>query len=128
MPEHIHLLIYPQPTQPKVTTILTTIKQSVSQRARLELRNTNRTTPHSMIDTRPDGRQVTRFWQRGGGYDRNLWSPKHIWDTIDYIHNNPVRRDLCQRPTDWPWSSATAHANGTSTPLAIDRESIPPRP
>jgi putative transposase len=25
---------------------------------------------------------------------------------MDYIHNNPVQRGLCQRAIDWKWSSA----------------------
>jgi putative transposase len=28
---------------------------------------------------------------------------------IDYIHLNPVRRGLCERCTDWKWSSARYH-------------------
>jgi hypothetical protein len=46
------------------------------------------------------------FWQRGGGYDRNLTEPRTIWAEIASIHANPVRRGLCESATDWPWSSA----------------------
>jgi hypothetical protein len=31
----------------------------------------------------------TRFWQRGGGYARTLWSARAIWNMIEYIHMNP---------------------------------------
>jgi len=127
MPEHFHLLIYPQPCQPEVAPILKSIKQSVTRRALMALQNAGTSPPQSMRDTRPDGRTITRFWQRGGGYDRNLWSPKHIWETIDYIHMNPVRRGLCGRPEDWPWSSARAYAEDATTPLPIDSTHIPHR-
>ena len=47
-----------------------------------------------------------RFWQEGGGDDRNLPSVKAVEAAIAYIHENPVRRGLCDRPADWRWSSA----------------------
>ena len=41
-----------------------------------------------------------------------------------------IRRGLCERPEDWPWSSASYYADGRPGPLAIDRHSLPddPRP
>ena len=47
-----------------------------------------------------------RFWQEGGGYDRNLRSVKSVEAAVAYIHENPVRRQLCERSADWRWSSA----------------------
>jgi hypothetical protein len=47
-----------------------------------------------------------RFWQEGGGYDRNLRSVKAVEAAIAYIHENPVPRQLCERSADWRWSSA----------------------
>ena len=28
-------------------------------------------------------------------------SDRYVWETIDYLHANPVRRVLCATPTDW---------------------------
>ena len=33
-----------------------------------------------------------RFWQAGGGFDRNALEPRIILAMIEYIHANPVRR------------------------------------
>ncbi len=44
------------------------------------------------------------FWQRRY-YDFNVWSSAKLGEKLDYLHNNPVRRGLVQRPEDWPWSS-----------------------
>ena len=46
-----------------------------------------------------------RYWQEGGGYDRNPRSVKALEAAIAYIHENPVRRQLRERSTDWRWSS-----------------------
>ena len=40
----------------------------------------------------PNGEVHYRFWQRGGGYDRNITDPATLRVMIEYIHNNPVRR------------------------------------
>ncbi len=47
-----------------------------------------------------------RLWQEGAGYDRNLFTPEALEASIEYIHNNPVKRGLCEKATDWIWSSA----------------------
>ena len=57
-----------------------------------------------MVRERP-GRRVFRFWQEGGGYDRNLTGEKTVLAAIQYAHANPVRRGLCSSPAEWRWSS-----------------------
>ena len=37
--------------------------------------------------------------------DRLVASDEEYNALVDYVHNNPVRHGLCQRPADWPWSS-----------------------
>jgi putative transposase len=78
-----------------------------------------------MADRQPNGITRYRFWQRGGGYDRNVMQPKSAYLQIDYIHQNPVRRGLCSRAEDWQWSSAADHAGSRDGPLRVDRGSLP---
>jgi putative transposase len=42
----------------------------------------------------------------GGGYDRNLFSPTAVTAAIEYIHENPARKGLCEAIVDWTWSNA----------------------
>jgi putative transposase len=99
MPTHAHLLIR---SRSPVPSILRSVKQSVSRRA---TRWASQESPKLLGRMRDTG-GVHRFWQRGGGYDRNLWTPAHIWDAIEYIHRNPVEAGLCDDPHAWAWSSA----------------------
>src|SRR5690606_29172863 len=46
------------------------------------------------------------FWQKGGGYDRNIRNPGELRRQIDYVHTNPVKQNLAAQPVDWKWSSA----------------------
>ncbi len=106
MPEHAHLLIWPRESAYSISGILTSIKRPVSRKALSYVRTSAPNFLSQMEDRQPGGRVHYRFWQRGGGYDRNLTEPKSIWAEIDYFHANPVRRGLCETPTAWPWSSA----------------------
>ena len=78
-----------------------------------------------MADRQPNGRIAYRFWQRGGGYDRNIVEPQTAHQEVQYFHHNPVRRGLCQQPEDWFWSSAADYARLRTGPIRIDFESLP---
>ena len=106
MPEHVHLLIFPTQSNYSISAVLSTIKQSVAKRALHYVRQHAPEFLTRMEDRQPNGKSSYRFWQRGGGYDRNLTEPTTISSTLDTIHANPVRRQLCRRSTDWPWSVA----------------------
>ena len=128
MPEHFHLIIWPTIAEYSISSILATIKQSVSKRALVYIREHAPAFLSQMEDRDPNGIIRHRFWLRGGGYDRNLTEPKTIWAEIDYLHTNPVKRGLCAHSIDWPWSSAAEYERPGSGLLRIDRESLPRTP
>jgi putative transposase len=69
-----------------------------------------------------EGQRIRRrFWQPGGGYDRDAIEIATIHSMIDYIHQNPVRRGLVQRATDWEWSSARWYAGMLPVRIEMDR-------
>ena len=80
----------------------------------------------SKITVQEGTRVRRRFWQPGGGCDRNGIEIATVHAMIDYIHANPVRRGLVERPTDWEWSSARWYAGVTPVAIEMDR-TLPPR-
>ena len=107
MPTHVHLLIYPYQSNYNISVILQTIKGKMSTRYRKLLLQENPELFEKMcIEIR--NRKFFRFWQVGGGYDRNLWNPKAIHSSINYIEANPVRAKLVENPEDLKWSPARA--------------------
>ena len=48
-------------------------------------------------------------------------SERHFWATINYIHNNPVRRGLVDSPTNWIWSSARFYRGDANVPIRMNR-------
>src|SRR5207245_9352899 len=122
MPEHVHLLIQPEEADYTIARIRTALKLPVTNKA---LRFLSRKTPRfldRLKDVQPNGDVHYRFWQRGGGYDRNVIEPHTLQQMIEYIHNNPVRRGLVEKATDWVWSSARFYAG--LRPVAIEMDPL----
>lgn len=68
--------------------------------------------------------ELLRFWQVRY-YDFPVWSEAKRIEKLRYIHRNPVRRGLVERPEDWEWSSFLQWATGAE---AGSRSSVrPPR-
>ncbi|MCL5460243.1 hypothetical protein M3M33_16520, partial [Loigolactobacillus coryniformis] len=49
----------------------------------------------------------TALWMREY-WDRYIRNAAHFDAVRAYIEANPVAAGLCDRPSDWPWSSATS--------------------
>jgi putative transposase len=128
MPEHVHIVLWPRARRYSVSKILSAIKLSVSKRAIAYLERESPKSLNALADRQPNGKTHYRIWQRGGGYDRNLMEPTTLWAEIDYVHANPVRRGLVDRPTDWLWSSAAEYEQRGSGPLSLDLDSLPRTP
>lgn len=109
MPEHVHLLVYPTNREARIDAFLRAVKRPFSFRMKQWFREAQSPWLKKLTVRRP-GMTSFRFWQAGGGYDRNLTNEKTVLASIDYLHLNPVRRGLCKEPTDWRWSSAAWYA------------------
>ncbi len=125
MPSHVHLLLYPQASDYRISRILWSIKYPVTLHAISFYKRESPEFLGEMADGQPNGKISFRFWQRGAGYDRNLTSPDIIRSAIDYIHRNPVRKRLVERAEDWYWSSAACYAGKGNYPLGIDVGTLP---
>ena len=120
MPEHVHLALRPRWPGDDVSRILYDLKRPVSVKAKRWLQQTGEAEWLRRLSARHGQRKVLHFWQPGGGYDKNVWQERAITEIIDYIHANPVRRGLVERPTDWPWSSARYWAGTGQVLLEMD--------
>jgi putative transposase len=106
MPEHVHLLVWGLTCKEDVSELLIRIKNPLSGRVKADLQATSSPLLARLTVRERPGKMVFRFWQEGPGFDRNLYTVKAVQASIDYIHNNPVKRGLCIRARDWRWSSA----------------------
>jgi len=109
MPNHVHLLIWPRQNSYDIARILNDTKGRMAKQYRdymLE-NDTDRFEKFQVFD-KSKKRKIFRFWQTGGGFDRNLWNGIAINKSIEYIEANPVRRKLSDIPSEYRWSSAYA--------------------
>jgi putative transposase len=123
MPEHVHLIVWPRRPVYEVSDILSAIKEPVGRKAVKYLKVS---APDWLprITRLRGGRTERLFWQSGGGFDRNVVEPVTLMSMIEYLHNNPVRRGLAARDSDWRWSSAAWYAGVENCGLIPDP--IPP--
>jgi putative transposase len=87
-----------------MSEILRSMKQPVAQKTINHLKRIN-SRSLSLLKV-GIASQKYRFWQNGGGYDRNIRDGKELLEFIDYVHDNPVKAGLVESSTDWEWSSA----------------------
>tara|TARA_R110000737_G_scaffold2923_13_gene9593 strand:+ start:93512 stop:93880 length:369 start_codon:yes stop_codon:yes gene_type:complete len=116
MPEHIHILILPKLPDYPASKVAWYLKRNSA--IKIIARWKELDAPILSKIRTPDSKH--RFWQPGGGYDRNIISGPELNEKIHYIHNNPVRRGLAAHPEDWNWSSAKWYAGDRNDQLPID--------
>src|SRR5437588_4240018 len=101
MPEHVHLLLS-EPQRDTLADALKSLKQGVARRlmGNLPLK------PKPGLSGAPE-----HFWQKRY-YDFNIRDYPQFVEKLRYIHRNPVKAGLCERPEDWEWSSFRHYAIG----------------
>ena len=116
MPEHAHLLMRPKEAAPLERALLF-LKLSVAKRVIGRWRELN--APILKKIQHPGG--SPRFWQKGGGFDRNVRDEDEFIREVRYVHRNPVERGLVEQPGEWAWSSARWWLGDPSGPIACDQ-------
>ena len=100
MPEHVHLLVG-EPRRSSLSIALQVLKQQTSRK--------------------PKQRGEVQFWQRRY-YDFNVWSEEKRVEKLRYMHRNPVKRGLVEKPEQWQWSSFRHYATGEFGAIEIESQ------
>ena len=120
MPEHAHLVVQPRRDDYDISVIRQAIKEPAARIAIKHIRvEAQEWLPR--IEERKGSHTRYHFWQKGGGYDRNVTEPETLASMIEYIHLNPVRRGLVSRASDWYWSSTAWFEGKGESPVPLDR-------
>ncbi len=61
------------------------------------------------------------FWQTRY-YDFNVWSEAKRIEKLRYMHRNPVKRGLVEKPADWLWSSFRHYVSGYEGVVEIESQ------
>ena len=116
MPEHVHLLVS-EPERSSLAVAMQMLKQIVAQKL-------NPTLSPKAGDK--GGAPAERaaglpFWQTRY-YDFNVWTAKKRIEKLRYMHRNPVKRGLVDKPEDWDWSSFVHYVTGAEGAVEIESE------
>jgi putative transposase len=123
MPNHVHLIIHPRQDEYSIGGTLRSLKQPVSRRALDFLKRNNPDGLRLLATGQQD--EPYRFWQKGGGYDRNITRARTLMETVRYIHNNPLRKGLVETADQWRYSIAADWQNVRTGPIPIDFDTFP---
>lgn len=114
MPNHVHVIIE------TLTPIARIVQSWKSVTARWALAH-NEELKLGIPDTK-------HLWMRDY-WDRYIRNDTHFENTVIYIHQNPVKADLCERAEDWPWSSAgSPRSSSATTPSSANEDVGAPSP
>ena len=69
----------------------------------------------------PGAPAEAQFWQRRY-YDFNVHSEEKRVEKLRYMHRNPVKRGLVEKPEQWPWSSFRHYATGQVGAVEIESQ------
>ncbi len=126
MPEHVHLLVLPQPPAADAPTpiseVLHDLKGSSGRRGKIALRGvwkSRRSLGSPPLDAWATGAGEKPFW-KPRGYDFNVLDERKVIEKLDYMHNNPIRRRLVDRPEQWRWSSYRWYELGDDSLIGMD--------
>ena len=114
LPDHWHAIIYP-PDPLTISRAMESIKDGATKRIN-----------HAR-------REAGKLFQPRF-FDRALRTVREYHEKVEYIHLNPVKAGLANRPEDWPWSSihdytgTLNHAPVTPSGLSVDRILLPTDP
>ncbi len=117
MPEHVHLVVHPKHEVFSSASFLAALKRPVAGRAVAHLRD-HRPNTLDLLKVVSPSASTYRFWQKGGGYDANLTDARAVWEMLEYIHANPVKRGLVEVETDYRWSSSRQY-HGIASDIAF---------
>ena len=103
MPDHVHLLVS-EPGLKVLAKAVQALKISVVRRAR-------------SYRTQRDG----PLWQKRY-YGHNVRNYESFVEELHYIHRNPIKRGLVEKPEDWKWSSFRRYASAEIGPVEIESQ------
>jgi len=120
MPNHFHILVKIKKDR-SISAIIGNMKRHTSRSITKYLESTHQT---DMLD------KLAREASKEPADDSRIWKPRFdclvlrneetIRQKLEYIHFNPVRRNLTDDPIGWRYSSARNYAGLSDVPLEVD--------
>ncbi|MFQ5663375.1 MAG: transposase [Terriglobia bacterium] len=112
LPDHYHLLLA-MPTEVALPVMLRDFKSAVGKQVveALKKNGQEQLLRGLSLPGVPRRRKDARFRVlQADNYIKRVFTEKFLQQKLDYIHTNPVREGLVQKPLEYPYSSARWYA------------------
>lgn len=122
MPDHLHLLLWPQGASP-LSDIMRDFKKFTASRLAHQAEVEHCTAWVDAFERAgaQTGRSHNKVWQ-DDFWDELVYSPGKLRRKLNYIHRNPVRAGLVETPEDYPYSSYRNYVQDDNSLIQIDKE------
>ena len=124
MPDHIHMLIYPDQGRVKeISKFIEDFKKFTARKLCEQMKKDKRINWLRLFRLEEPKKKNWEYqiWQQGYD-DLGVYSPKILRTKINYIHNNPVRKGLVEEPEDYLYSSARNYILNDHSVIKVDTE------
>jgi putative transposase len=124
MPDHLHLLIYPdQDRVEEVSSIMEDLKKFTSRKLRKQMEEDKRNKWLSLFKLKKPKKKNWQYqiWQERFD-DLAIYSLEIARIKINYIHNNPVRKGLVEKAEDYLYSSARNYILEDHSIIRVDTD------
>jgi putative transposase len=123
MPDHLHLLIYPTGESSTVSDFTRDFKRFTSGRIsrQAELENKSDWMKTFLESGEQSQRGEKQVWQESF-WEQMIYTEKFMRQKLNYIHMNPVRAEIVNDPTDYPYSSCRNYELDDTMLIEIDKD------
>jgi len=124
MPDHLHLILWPF-GESTVSDIMRDYKKFTATRIirQAEVENIGEWVTAFERAGQETGRSANKVWQ-DSYWDVNIYTERFLRQKLNYMHRNPVRAGLVEKPEDYPYSSYRNYVFDEEWLIEIDREWI----
>jgi putative transposase len=122
MPDHLHLIIWPF-GESTVSDIMRDYKTFTSKRIirQAEVEDIAEWVEAFRQAGQETGRSTNKVWQ-DSYWDVNVYTERFLRKKLNYVHLNPVRAGLVERPEDYVYSSYRNYVLGEEWLIEIDKD------
>ncbi len=124
MPDHLHLLIFPeQDSAEKISDMVGDFKKFTSRTLRKQMEKDKKITwlkSFRLNEPRKKNWQY-QIWQERFD-DLAVYSPGVARTKVNYIHNNPVRKKMVEKPEEYLYSSARNYILNDQSIIEVDTD------
>jgi putative transposase len=119
MPNHVHLLIS-EPQEGTISNVIQSLKIGSAKQIRLHAKQGQK--PPQLPTGGNCGPREGRTLLASPLLRPQCARHEEFFEALKYIHRNPVRRGLVDRPEDWLWSSYRNYAFDEQGAVAVESQ------